>query len=191
MRETVRPALVLVLLIGAPVKGRAQATPSQATTVAAPPPATKLEAFKPAAGSVLTIAYQEMGEISGVSIDAREMRDARGAVVRGVIVEIRESQYRRERSFIDADELPELLKGIDALLEVKTNPTTFPNFEVRYTTRGELQITAFNSGAAIRYAVQTGRVLKAQSFIDESDMRRLRILLAGAQEKLAAAPARD
>ena len=28
------------------------------------------------------------------------------------------SQYRKERSFVDADKIPELLKGFDALLEV-------------------------------------------------------------------------
>jgi len=46
---------------------------------------------------------------------------------------------------VDADEVGELLKGFDALLEVKANPTQFKNFEVRYTTRGELQLTAFSS----------------------------------------------
>ena len=57
----------------------------------------------------------------------------------------RRAEYREERAFIDADEIPKLVKGIDALLDVSSNPTSFENFEVRYSTKGDLQITGFNS----------------------------------------------
>jgi len=107
--------------------------------------------------------------------------------VRGLVVEVTESQYRKERSFVDADEIPELLKGFDALLEVKANPTSFKNFEVRYTTKGELQLTAFNSSnGPVMYAVQTGRTLKAQRLgLGASDMQKLRGLFEAAAQKLA------
>ena len=103
------------------------------------------------------------------------------------MVDVTESQYREERSFVDADEIPELLKGIDALLEVKTNPTTFQNFEVRYTTKGELRITAFNMGNEIKYAVEAGRVIKANRSIDEDEMKKLRTVFAAAQTRLTTA----
>ena len=57
----------------------------------------------------------------------------------------RRAEYREGRAFIDADEIPKLVKGIDALLDVSSNPTSFGNFEVRYSTKGDLQITGFNS----------------------------------------------
>ena len=103
------------------------------------------------------------------------MRDAKGSGVRGLLVEVTESQYRKERSFVDADEIPELLKGFDALLEVKANPTPFKSFEVRYTTRGELQLTAFSSAnGSILFAVQAGRTLKAQRVgLGAADMQKL------------------
>jgi len=104
---------------------------------------------------------------------------------------VTQSQYRDERAFIDTDELPELLKGIDALLGVKANPTTYKNFEVRYTTKGELQLTAFNSGDRIRYAVQAGRITKAQAFVDEDGLRKLRTMFETASQQLGAAPGRD
>ena len=152
----------------------------------APPPATRLEAFKPAAGSVLTLGYNELGRISGVSVDSREMRDSKGGIVRGVVVEVKQSEYREERAFVDADELPELIKGIDALLAVKTNPTSYKNFEVRYTTKGELQITAFNSSRGqIQFAVQTGRTLHAQVFLDEGDIKKLQGMFQAAQQQLS------
>jgi hypothetical protein len=166
-----------------PLALRAQAVPA-ATPPVSPPPATKVEAFRPAAGSVVTFGYNELGEISGISVDARELRDTRGAVVRGVAVQVTESQYRDERSFVDADELPELLKGIDALLAVQANPTRYENFEVRYTTKGELQITVFNSGQKIRYSVRAGRVTTAQAFIDEADLRNLRSMFEAANQLL-------
>jgi hypothetical protein len=145
------------------------------------PPATKLEGFKPAAGAVVTLGYSELGSVSGVAVDVREMRESSGDTVRGLLVNVTESQYRNERSFVDADEIPELLRGLDALLEVKANPTKFKNFEVRYTTRGELELTAFNNAqGSIRYAVKAGRTLKAQRFLDADDMRKLRGMVQAA-----------
>src|SRR4051812_28146106 len=118
---------------------QAQIPSAAAAQTPPPPPATKIEAFKPAAGSVVTMAYDELGGVSGISVDVREFREAARAPVRGLVVEVTESQYREERSFVDADEIPELLRGIDALLGVNSNPTQFESFEVRYTTKGELR----------------------------------------------------
>jgi len=158
-------------------------------------PATKLEGFKPAAGSVVTFGYNNLGRVGGfgVSVDVREMRDARGVAVRGLVVEVYQGQYREERSFVDADEIPELLKGIDALLDVRANPTSFENYEVRYTTRGELQLTAYNSGKGdIHYAVQAGRVVTAQrTDLSADDMRKLRALFQAALDKLNSVGAKD
>jgi len=167
-----------------------QAAVRAASAVPAPPPATRLEAFKPAAGSVVTFGYNQLGKLGGISVDARELRDSKGGVVRGVVIEVTQDEYREERAFIDADELPELISGIDALLAVKTNPTRFQNFEVRYTTKGELQLTAFNSGSEIRYAVQTGRTLHAQVFVDEDTIRKLQSMFQKAQQQLSTSPER-
>jgi hypothetical protein len=176
---------------------RAQDRPAAATQTAQappnPPPATKLEGFKPAAGSVLTVGYDELGKVGGISVDVREMRDSKGAAVRGLLVDVTESEYRHERSFVDADEITELLKGFDALLEVKANPTQFKNFEVRYTTRGELQLTAFNTDrGGLLYAVKAGRTLGAQRIgLSAADMQKIRGLFDAASQKLAAlGPAR-
>jgi len=164
---------------GAPANQAAQAAASQA-------PATKMEAFKPSAGSVVTFGYDPLGKVSNqISVDVREMRDAKGASVRGLVVDIAESQYRNESSFVDADEIPELIKGFDALLEVKENPTKFKQFEVRYTTRGQLVLTAFNTTAgAIRYSVKAGRLVGATAFVSAADMQNLRGLFDSASQKL-------
>ena len=170
------------------VSMQAQGGPAAGQSAAVPPspPATKIEAFKPAAGSVLTLGYDELGSVGGVSVDVREMRATKGASVRGLVVEVDENQYRKERSFVDADKIPELLKGFDTLLEVKANPTQFKSFEVRYKTLGELQLTAFNdSRGNILYAVHAGRGLTAHSFgLSAANLQKLRGLFETALQKL-------
>lgn len=167
------------------VPGTAGAQTTAASRPADPPPATRLEAFKPAAGTLVTVAYDELGQVSGISVDVREIRAERAGAVRGVVVQVRESQYREERSFVDADEVPELLRGIDALLDIGSNPTSFQNFEVQYTTKGELQITAFNDArGGIRYAVRAGRAVSARTFVDAAELRRLRGMIEAAGQRL-------
>lgn len=158
-----------------------------ATQQAAPPPATKLEAFHPSAGAVTTLAYNELGKVGRVSVDAREFRaGTSGAAVRGMVVDVTQSEYRSEKAMVDADELPELLKGLDALMAVKANPTKFQQFEVRYTTKGDLQITAFNaSNNEIHYAIQAGRITHASAYVNANEILQFRALVVLAQTTLA------
>ena len=193
--------IVWLLLVGLPVvtacskastneqsarqQGAAKATPSTRDTLT---PLTKLEAFKPAAGTVFTLGYNEMGSveyIGRVSVDARELRDQKGDSARGVLIEVTESQYRKERTFIDQEELPELLRGFDALLGIEANPTKFRNFETHYNTKGEFQIGAFNNSAnQIQFAVKAGRIVAANAYLKEPDMRKLRTIIEAAEAAL-------
>jgi len=180
-----RASTVSLLLGLAPagVFGQGVASPSRP---AAPPPATQLEAFHPDAGSVTTLGYTSIGRVGGASVEVRELRGSRGKSARGLLVEVTESQYREERSFIDTDEVAELLKGIDVILDVKANPTKLTSFQVDYTTKGELEVSAFSSGRGIQYGVRAGRALHATTFLDEKDMRRFRELIVTANENLKA-----
>jgi hypothetical protein len=56
----------------------------------------------------------------------------------------------------------------------------------RYTTRGELELTAFNShDGSIKFAVQAGRVTKAHRVgLSSTDMQKLRALFASALQKV-------
>lgn len=181
---------ILLLLAMPAVAGWPLGLHAQAP-VSALPPATKLEGFKPAAGSVVTVGITHLGRVSHVSVDVQELRDGDRAPVRGVVVEVTENRNRQERSFVDSEELPELLRAVDALLEVRTNPTGFASFQVRYATRGELTVTAFNSSdGRIDYAVDAGRMLKARRLIDEPQLRSLRKLFQTAHAMLVATGSR-
>jgi hypothetical protein len=148
-----------------------------------------MEAFQPSAGTVVTFGYDELGTVRGVSVDVREIRDSKGVSVRGLLVKVTQSEYRSESSFVDSDEIKELLKGFDALLEVANNPTSFKNFEVRYKTKGGLELTAFNSSrGGIQYSVAAGRLATAQSFFSASEMQDLKTKFLAAQTKLSSLP---
>jgi hypothetical protein len=161
-------------------------TPPVQMLTAPLPPATKLEAFQPATGSVVTIGFDELGRVQGISVDAREMRDAHGTLVRGLVVHVAESERHQQVSFVDEDEIQDLLKGFDALLDVRGNPTTFRNFEVQYATRGELVLTVFNTpSGAILFAVQAGRPVTARrAGLSTAEMLRLRGMFEVAAQKL-------
>jgi hypothetical protein len=60
-----------------------------------------------------------------VSVWTPERRDTKGGLARGLVVEIAQSECREEQSFVDAAEIPELIRGIDALLQAQANPTSF------------------------------------------------------------------
>jgi hypothetical protein len=152
-----------------------------------PPPATLMEAFQYPVGTLFTVGYDDLGEVAGISVEVREMRDAGGGRVRGVVVEVVTSQSAREQSLVDADEIPELLKGFDAMLEIRANPTQFRSFETRYATKGELILSANSSrNRGVLYAVEVGRIVKARrGGLTGGEMHQLRVLFDAASQKLA------
>jgi hypothetical protein len=162
-------------------------------TEPAPPPATKLEGFKPVAGSVTIVGYEVLGRVTGftgyVSVEVRQLRDTHDNGARGLVVEVYEGQSHQESSFVDEEEIPELWKGIDALLAVKANPSPFKSFEIRYLTRGELELSVFsatNKSGELRidYALAVGRLLKERRGLDAGDMRKLRGLFEAGLQKV-------
>lgn len=186
-------AATVVALVPAGAQGAAATSPaSEQQQGAALPPATKLEAFKPSAGSVLTMGLTDLGKVRGlISVQARELRDVRGLTARGLVVEVTQSQYRQERSFVDADEVPELVRGIDALLAVKANPTSFADFEVQYETHGALRVTAYSYRSGVEYAVRAGRNLFAENLgLSTDELLAFRGLIAKGQTTLAATAAK-
>jgi len=159
--------------------------------ITAPPPATKLEGFLAAPGSVVTVGHEDIGTIAGIVVEVREIRDATGAGARGLVVELTQSQGPGERSYVDADEVSDLIKGMDTLLEVRANPTQLKSFEVQYATRGGLEITTFNTGRGdVLYAVHAGYGPRARRVgLSVTDIQRLRTFLQTAAQKLASLPA--
>jgi hypothetical protein len=186
-----RLLFVAAILMAAPAAAQppAQTPPPPEPIIIGPPPppATALEAFNVPPGAVLMTAYEDLGEVDGVFVEAREMRDGRNRRVRGIVVTIAGRQPRPEQAFIDPDEFVDLLKGFDALIAITTNPTgQFRNFDMRYSTRGELVLTASSTrNRGVLYGVEVGRVVRTRRPLNGGEFSTLRTLVEAAQQKLA------
>src|SRR5688572_21508691 len=154
----------------------------------APLPATKLETFQPEPGGIVTVGHEILGAIAKarVFVEVRDMRDTKGNMAGGAALHIIESGTRDERAFIDVDELPGLLRSLEALLKYTANPTGLKRFEARFTSRGNLSFVAYsNSTGAIEYALQVNKVpLATITNIESGDMLKLHALLEQALQKL-------
>jgi hypothetical protein len=154
-------------------------------------PATKLEGFTPAPGSVVTLGYDELGRIGStlstsgfVVVEARLLHSGTDAV-QGMTVTIHQGPDREETAFVDREELADLVRGVDALLKLKGNPTKFKNFEVRYSTKGDLSLRAFNNASGeVGFAIEAGRVMKAKRLMTPSELQKIRAMFQAAAERL-------
>lgn len=145
---------------------------------------TQIGNFKPDAGTVNTLGFDDLGGVSGTTVQVREISDSKGYAAKGLRLDVVDSyqNYSRGAAFIDDDEVDELIKGINTILEVKTNPTSFKNFQVQYKTRGDFELTAFSdSKGALSYSVKAGQ---ANNYLTGADMEKLRNLFVVAQERL-------
>jgi hypothetical protein len=175
-----KPALTLARDSGAAVSDSVRST------------GTKLGSFKPEAGVIVTVGYTDVGTVGSLGeaeVEAREVRASDGTALRGLSVEVTRDQYNHDKSFVDADEIPELLHGIDSVLAVRSNPTSLKNFEVRYRTRGNLGITAFSwHQKDIKYAVTAGSVTQVMAFLDVNEMHQFRNFVVTANTLLTHTP---
>ena len=190
MQGWVLMAAILVAAPAAAQPAQAQApAPAQPPIIIGPPPppATALEAFGVGPGAVLMTAYEDLGEVDGVFVEAREVRDGGVRRARGLVVTIVGRQATPEQAYVDPDEFVDLLKGFDALLAITTNPTgQFRNFDMRYSTRGELVLTASSTrNRGVLYGVEVGRVTRARRVLNGGEFHQLRTLVEAAQQKLA------
>jgi hypothetical protein len=188
MRVTARLLITGAVICALGIPLAAQDPPDPFVAVPPEPPPTALEAFSPS-DTLITMGYTELGSVAAgraiVRVDMRDLRTPAGDGVRGVVVDVIESQTRRDRSFIDVDEVAPLLRGIDAMLDVRSNPTSFDRYELRYVTRGELWLrTVVTPRGAIVYAMQAGRTVRAQAQLEVADLVKLRALFAAAAAKL-------
>jgi hypothetical protein len=193
MLRSARFGLALLLLTVAPATAQTPASPPQPEPIIVgppPPPATALEAFRAAAGTIQFTAYEDLGEVAGVFVEARESRDSAGGRVRGIVVTMiqpRDNDRVAEPAYIDPEELPALMKAFDALEAITVNPNgEFRNFDMRYATRGELVLTASSTRQrGVIYGVEVGRMLKSRRSLNGGEFHQLRTLVEAAQQKLA------
>lgn len=162
------------------------------------PPATKLEAFSARTGVVLIKGYSSLGVLIGTgraTIDSREFRDGGNPKNReyGISITVKEGgRVERESiSYIDADEIDSLIRGIDYIARIDKTVTTMNEFEAQYRTKGDLSITTFSSGrgAETHVAISSGRVGRTTAFFKLSDLQGFKALIEKAKSEIDVARA--
>lgn len=132
-----------------------------------PAPKTKLEAFEAQSGAVIIRGFSKIGELRGVyggavTVESKEFMNANTAQREfGITLEVKEtSRLERENtSYVDYDEIPSLLKGIDYIAKVDKSVTKLDNFQADYKTKGDLRISTFSSGSGeVMVAVKSGTI---------------------------------
>lgn len=155
-------------------------------------PRTKIESFQKQTGTVVIKGYSEVGEVSGsgsVSIDAMVLIDAStGKKLRGILVEVKSSGRfaNSSRSFIDYDEIDQLLKGIDYISKVKKDITRLDNYEAIYKTKGDFSVITFNSGDDLKVAIKCGYIGPAAAYLSLPQLAEIRALISQTKQKLDA-----
>lgn len=184
--------LVLIPLISLVVTSQALAQQEQR----APTPKTKLEAFEAQSGAVIIRGFSKIGELPGVyggavTVQSKEFMNATTAKREfGVTLEVKETSRleRDNTSYVDYDEIPSLLRGIDYIGKIDKSITKLDNFQADYRTKGDLHVSTFSrSGSGeVMVAVTSGTIGATSVYLKIADLGKLRELIASAKARLDA-----
>ncbi len=181
----------IVLVVLGLCAGRAAAQ----ATAAEPEPRTTIERFAARESVVLLHGSHTAGSIrvagGRLAVESREVVEpASGRKVYGVAVELTEtgSPDRTVRAYVDDDELPSLLKALEALSRISPSATRLDRVRAEYRTRGGLQASVFAGGPGIRVTISGGTEATGQVRITLSpqEFDQFRGLVADAKGKLDA-----
>jgi len=179
-----KPAIGAALLL-LPASVGAQMLPECAL------PRTKLEAMAVLEGAVVVRGSARIGAVRGEAgallfVAAKEFSNAAsGERAQGIAVELRLPDHPKPQRpcYVDLEEIPGLLAGLEHLSAVERSATSLDEFEADYRTKGGLLATVFSAAGAPRAAVACG-FGPASTELEISDFLRFRQLLQSAFERL-------
>jgi len=156
----------------------------------APEPKTKLEAFSARTGTVIIRGFENIGSIHGlygtkITIDSKEfIHVSSGTKEYGITIEVTRGE-REDTSYIDYDEINSLIKGITYISKVNKSATKFSDFQADYKTKGDFEISIFNSsGDEIMVAVSSGYIGKVTAYYELPALSEITALIAKAKNKI-------
>lgn len=156
-------------------------------------PRTRLETLQLKVGAVIvrgsqrvgTVRHPASGRVEVAALDVIETGSNQRA--RGLSLSIEEAGERgREATvFIDYDELPGLLEGLESMSRLDRGETQLPNFEVSYRTKGDLIVSVFSTRSGIvRCVVASGPWTPSAVSFPAEEVGNLRALIATAKNRL-------
>jgi len=156
-------------------------------------PRNKLEDFEGRVQTLLIRGRHWIGTIraqNGLArVEATEIRDSATAEAASgaVITIIADGGPPGEiRSLIDYDEIDPLIKAMDAAAKAGDNLTRLSHFEVRYRTKGDLEIMVFKQleNNVVAAAIEGGFFDRSRLYLSIDDLVKLRWMIAQAKEQL-------
>lgn len=153
---------------------------------------TELETLATTTGAVVIKGASEIGKISTsgagpIFVTARENKIyASERREMGISIVVSPGSDLEARSFIDFQELPDLIKGIEVLLGSTTSMTQLDDLEAVYSTRSGFQVIAYQRRRNNWIAIELGNVKRTRIWMSGEDLEQLKSLIIKAQDKLAA-----
>ena len=124
---------------------------------------TKIGVFESRTGLVIIKAFSQVGSIltseGEIAIRCKESTEAASGIrAYGMLFAINGNPTRRERIYVDYDEIDPLLDAVNYLSAITSDVTKLPAFEASYTTKSGLRIQAHcdRRNASIRYFLEYG-----------------------------------
>jgi hypothetical protein len=127
---------------------------------------TELEKFSAKTGIVKIMGYTDAGRVLAgdrsytdyISFQARILGTPNSPdSTKGILITVTDRNGNSGRSFIDEDEIDDLLAGIDYISKATKDITSLKNFEIDYSTLGDFEITVFNQNdGSLGLVVQSG-----------------------------------
>lgn len=157
-------------------------------------PTTKIGKIQEVRGSIIVKGYDDIDTLTGkysnvltVTIYQFDNKKS-GTKTLGLNIEIKTSdRYNNtSSSFVDYDEIPSLIKGLQYLEGITSNPSKLSNYEVSYATNGGLKITQFNSTSGTMVAIKAGKYSAKQIFMETSDVKKFKDMITKSLTKLKA-----
>ena len=155
-------------------------------------PRTKLEAIEWQYERVLVKGFSQIATFMArdveVRVDAVELKDTvSGIRAIGLVIALKEvgENPRENRSFIDYEEIPNLLDGMTTVGRVNESVTKLASFEARYRTRGDLELIVFRqSRSGIAASVTAGICDRVTALLSLDDLDRLKAHIVEAKTRL-------
>jgi len=149
-------------------------------------PRTNLERLEERYGAVIVKGFTRVeSTVKFTNVDALELRDVARppspiSMAKGLAVFL-----DNNRAFIDYDDIDPLLNAIDTLSRVDETATKLTNFEARYRTQGDFEVTVFRqtrSGTAAR--ISAGLCNEGTVSLSLDELAKLRAMIKEAKTTL-------
>jgi hypothetical protein len=209
-----RTKFAVALLIGIGlmslyVPGQSETSPSPGSEASAPqfvvatlpPPQTKLESFAARKNIVMVKGYSKVAEVTGddgavIRISAVEFSNADAAHAErhtGLAMQVSEGgrNGRSAVSYIDADEIDNLLDAIARLTQLQSTATKLTDFDAGFRTSGDLEVTNLARDGTREAGVRsvqvlspTGQIVTATAYFRLGRFQELSQQIAAAKQQL-------